>query len=266
MAQYRSQAAPPAVATARLPALFVGHGSPMNAIEENEFHRAWRRLGETLPWPAAVLCVSAHWESDGARVSAGALPATIHDFGGFPPELFAVQYAAPGSPVLARRVAELTGAALDEARGLDHGAWSVLRAMYPNADVPVLQLSLDVRRSPAEHAALGRALGPLRDEGVLVLGSGNVVHNLGLIDWRRPGGFDWAQRSHELIKRALRDGGAPLVHHRELLPEADLAMPTLEHWLPLLYVDALRRPGELATLLTDRVVLGSISMLSVLIG
>lgn len=265
MAQYRSQAAPPAVATARLPALFLGHGSPLNAIEENEFHLAWRQLGQRLPWPAAVLCVSAHWETDGPRVSAGALPETIHDFRGFPPELFAVQYPAPGAPVLARRVAELTGAVLDEQRGLDHGAWSVLRAMYPDADVPVLQFSLDVRRSPSEHAELGRALSPLRDEGVLVLGSGNAVHNLALLDWRKADGFDWAQRSHDLVKRALQDGAA-LADHRALLPDAALAVPTLEHWLPLLYVDALRRPGEPATLLTDRVVMGSLSMLSVLIG
>ena len=269
MAQYRSLASTPAAATTRMPALFVGHGSPLNAIEDNEFHRAWSRLGSQLPWPAAVLCVSAHWETDGPAVTSGAAPATIHDFGGFPPELFAVQYPAPGAPTLAARVAELLGGEVtpDGTRGLDHGAWSVLRAMYPDADVPVVQLSLDRGRTPEEHQQLGRALLPLRDEGVLVLGSGNVVHNLGLLQWNLPAGFDWARRFHERVKATLvAGGGAALAHPRELGPEAELAIPTAEHFLPLLYVDALRRQGESVALLTDRVVLGSISMLSVLVG
>lgn len=252
----------------RMPALFVGHGNPMNAIEHNEFHRGWAAVAARLPRPRAVLCVSAHWETHGAHVTAAALPATIHDFYGFPQALFDVRYPAPGDPALAARVASLVTTervGLDPRRGLDHGAWSVLIAMYPAADLPVVQLSMDTGRPGSHHYALARQLAPLRDEGVLVLASGNIVHNLRLFDFRDPTPLDWALAADADIRAQIAAR-----RHDELAafpaqPEASLAVPTPEHYLPLLYAIALQQTGETAEFFNVRVP-GSISMTSVLIG
>ena len=248
-------------------AIFVGHGSPMNAIEENEFTEGWREIARSTPRPRAVLCVSAHWETRGIAVTAGERPETIHDFRGFPEELFAVRYPAHGDPALARDVAALLAprpVRLDAARGLDHGAWSVLVKMFPEADVPVVQLGMDTSRPAREHYELARALAPLRDDGVLVLGSGNVVHNLGRIDFGREDGYDWAERFHRVAsERILAGDHEALVDYESLGPEAHSAVPTPEHYLPLLYVLALRGEGERISLFNDRVTMGSISMMCV---
>jgi 4,5-DOPA dioxygenase extradiol len=263
-------AAGEAVGVTRMPAVFLGHGSPMNAIEDSEFRRGWAELGRRLPRPEAILCVSAHWETRGVWLTSGEAPGTIHDFFGFPPELYAVRYPASGSPWLARRAAELLGdvrAGLDAERGLDHGSWGVLVAMYPEADVPVLQLSLAIGQPPSFHYELARRLAPLRDEGVLVLGSGNLVHNLRLADLGLDRGFDWAVRFDALVRERIETGDtAALVAWESLGPEARLAVPTPEHYLPLLYVLAQRTPRDAVRLINDRCTLGSISMTSVVIG
>ena len=235
----------------------------MNAIEDNEFRRGWADVARRIPRPEAVLCVSAHWETTGVLVTAAERPGTIHDFFGFPDELFAVRYPAPGSLALARTVAGLTQAALDGERGLDHGAWSVLAAMYPDADVPVVQLSLDTSQPASAHYALARRLAPLRRERVLILGSGDIVHNLRVIDFHRPDGYDWAIRFNDEARRRIeaRDHDA-LVDYPGLGHDARLAIPTPEHYLPLLYVLAVQGAGEAAVLFNDRVVMGSISMTS----
>ena len=252
-----------------MPVLFVGHGSPMNALEDNAFTAGWRAAASAIPRPRAILCVSAHWQTDGPHVTAMERPRTIHDFYGFPPELFRVQYPAPCSPWLAGRVVALGaahGIAKNSGWGLDHGAWSVLIRMYPEADVPVVQLSLDARRSPAEHFALARSLRPLRDEGVLLLGSGNIVHNLRLIRWEDVA-YDWATEfDSKVAQRIERQDDAALVDYRSLGPGAALAVPTDEHYLPLLYALAQRDAGEKATFFAEGVTLGSISMRSLRIG
>lgn len=254
----------------RMPALFVGHGSPMNAIEDNPFRRGWEAVARGLPRPEAVLCVSAHWETRGVAVTASERPPTIHDFFGFPEALFAVRYPAPGSPALAGEIAGLVRGVrvgLDPERGLDHGAWSVLAAMFPDADVPVVQLSLDTRRPPEFHDALGRELAVLRDRGVLVLASGNMVHNLGRLDFREAGGADWADRFDRVLReRILARDHEALVRYEALGPDARLAVPTPEHYLPLLYALAVQEETEPAALFNAATVLGSISMTSVLIG
>ena len=238
----------PASQPRAMPTVFVGHGSPMNAIEDNAFHRAWRALGERLPRPRAVLCISAHWESRGSRVTAASAPPTIHDFYGFPKALFDVRYPAPGDPKLAHRVVDLLGpknAHIDATRGIDHGVWGVLRAIYPNADVPVVQLGIDITQSGDHHYQLAQALAPLRDEGVLVLGSGNIVHNLTQYDPRNPHALDWAQRFDGAVKRRIRAREhIELIDWSRLGADARLAVPTPEHYLPLLYVLALQRDGE----------------------
>lgn len=253
----------------RMPVLFVGHGSPMNAIEDNAFHRTWRELGRTLPRPKAILCVSAHWETRGIYVTATDKPETIHDFYGFPKALFDVRYPAPGDPALARRTAELLQpqrARLDAGRGLDHGAWSVLLALFPDADVPVVQLSIDSAQPGAWHYELAKALVPLRDEGVLIVGSGNIVHNLMLYSFRDPTPFDWAIRFDDEIKRRLlaRDHDA-VVAWQDLGPDARLAVPTPEHYLPLLYAIAQRQDDDALAFFNASVV-GSMAMTSLLIG
>ena len=252
-----------------MPVVFAGHGSPMNAIEDNAFHYQWRVLGERLPRPKAILCVSAHWETRGARITGAGHPSTIHDFFGFPKALFDVQYPAPGAPKLARRVEELLGghkhAQVDATRGLDHGAWSVLRAMYPNADVPVVQLGIDTSQPGEHHYRLAKSLAPLRDEGVLVLGSGNIVHNLALWDWRNPNPLDWAQRFDASVKRriATREH-IELTDWLRMGEDARLSIPTPEHYLPLLYALALQRDGDRVRFFNEDVV-GAISMTSVVI-
>jgi 4,5-DOPA dioxygenase extradiol len=241
----------------------------MNAIEHNEFHRGWEELGRRLPRPKAVLCISAHWEIHGVYLTAAERPETIHDFHGFPKALFDVQYPAPGDPGLAGRTKMLLNsvdARLDPERGLDHGAWSVLVAMFPEADIPVVQLSLDTSRPGTFHYALARELQPLRDDGVLILGSGNIVHNLRLFSFRDPKALDWAVHCDEDIKRRIveRDHEA-LMSYETLGPHAKLAVPTPEHYYPLLYALALHDEGEQISFFNSTVV-SSISMTSVLIG
>lgn len=255
-----------------MPALFVGHGNPMNAIEETVYAAAWRTAAATLPRPEAILCISAHWETEGTFVTAMAQPKTIHDFYGFPGELYQVQYPAPGSPQLARRVCELvtsTAVRMDAGYswGLDHGAWSVLRRMYPEADIPVVQLSLDRSQHPRFHYDLGAELSRLRSEGVLILGSGNIVHNLRLLQWGAAEPYPWAaefdRQATELIQAGEHDR---LVAYPALGEAARLAIPTSEHYLPLLYVLALQQPGEPASFFAEGLTLGSISMRSLRIG
>lgn len=250
-----------------MPALFIGHGSPMNAIEDNEFSRGWKAVMAALPKPHAVLCISAHWETRGSFVTAHAAPETIHDFYGFPQALFDVRYRAPGDAVLASRVATLTGATLDPQRGFDHGVWSVLQPMVPAADVPVVQLSLDTGRPGRWHYTLAQTLNRLREDGVLILGSGNLVHNLQRMQFHANAGFSWAQRINDRLRQALetRDHAA-LTEWQTLDPEIRLAVPTPEHYLPLLYVLAQQDVAEPLSLFNDRVVMGSIGMLSVKIG
>ncbi len=252
-----------------MPAVFLGHGSPMNAIEDNAWRRSWQALGQRLPRPKAILCISAHWETQGVYVSSAEKPETIHDFHGFPRALFNVRYPAPGSPALAHRVAELISQPrvhLDSHRGLDHGAWGVLQPMYPEADIPVVQLSLSSLQPGAWHFDLAQQLAPLRDEGVLVVGSGNIVHNLRLFRQNQPEAYDWAQRFDEDIAERIAEG-----HHDGMLgyetlgADALLAIPTPEHYLPLLYVLALQREGEAVEFFNEDVS-SAISMRSVLIG
>ena len=249
----------------KMPALFVGHGSPMNAIEESEFSRAWIEVGKTLPRPDAILCISAHWETGGTWVTAMERPETIHDFGGFPRALFEMQYSAPGSPELARLVQETvqkTEVRPDQAWGLDHGAWSVLCRMFPHADVPVVQLSLDRTQGPEFHYALGKQLRELRRRGVLIVGSGNIVHNLRLVSWQ-DSAYDWAIEFDETLKRLILAGDHDaLVHYQGLGQSARLAIPTNEHYLPLLYILALQEEQENVRFFADRVTLGSMSMRS----
>jgi 4,5-DOPA dioxygenase extradiol len=252
-----------------MPVLFLGHGSPMNAIEDNAWSRAWRDIGTRLPRPKAVLMISAHWETRGVAVTAGEHPETIHDFGGFPQALFDVRYPAPGDPALARRVAELLSPEpvhLDRARGFDHGAWAVLRPMYPNADVPMVQLSLDRTKTPQEHYELGRKLRPLRDEGVLILGSGDIVHNLRAADFRRPEKPEWADRFNETAKQLIETGEhGPLIDYASLGDDAAMSINSAEHYLPLLYVLAAQEPGERVSFFNDDV-FAAISMTSLAVG
>ena len=253
----------------RLPAIFFGHGNPMNALESNAYTEGWKRIGASLPRPKAVLSVSAHWYLPGTLVTAMARPRTIHDFGGFPRPLHEFRYDAPGSPELAARVQSLLAplpVALDEGWGLDHGTWSVLTHVFPEADVPIVQLSMDETQPAAFHYALGQRLAPLREEGVLVIGSGNLVHNLHAYAWgRRPAEpFDWALRFEERARQLIRDGDhVPLVEYEALGRDAMLSAPTPEHYLPLLYVLGARHPSDAASFPVEGIDGGSVSMLSV---
>jgi 4,5-DOPA dioxygenase extradiol len=253
----------------RLPALFVGHGSPTNAIEDNEFSRSWAEAGSALPRPQAILCVSAHWETQGTYVTAMRKPKTIHDFAGFPQALFEMQYPAPGSPALARLACATiheTKVRLDQEWGLDHGAWSVLSRMFPAADIPVVQLSLDRGREPEAHYELARDLRALRKRGVLILGSGNLVHNLGRLVWQDTA-YDWALEFDERVKRLIASGDHDaIIQYQRLGQAARLAVPTNEHFLPLLYILALQERNEAIRFFTEKVTLGTISMRSVWIG
>ena len=254
----------------RMPLLFIGHGNPMNAIEETPFTAEWRKNTVTIPRPKAILCVSAHWETDGTMVTAMKSPRTIHDFYGFPEELFQIQYPAPGAPELANRVVELLGSSevkRDESWGLDHDTWSVLRRMYSEADIPVIQLSLDRKKSPHEQVAMAKKLLPLRDEGVLIIGSGNIVHNLSLIRWHDNTPYSWALEFNALATGLIiADETDRLTDYQTLGEAAQLSIPTNEHYLPLLYALALRTPEDPVSFFTDQVVLGSLSMQSVRIG
>jgi 4,5-DOPA dioxygenase extradiol len=244
----------------------------MNALQDNEYTRGWRAMGETIPRPRAILAVSAHWYLPGTRVTAMPAPRTIHDFGGFPRELYQLSYPAPGDPALAHRVRDLLSpvpVALDLDWGLDHGTWCVLRHLLPAADVPVVQLSLDEAQPPAFHCELGGRLLPLRDEGVLVLGSGNLVHNLHAYAWGQHSvePLDWAVRFEQRVRQLLGDGDhGPLVDYESLGRDALLSVPTPEHYLPLLYVLGLRRAGEPVSFPVEGVDGGSVSMLSIRVG
>ena len=252
-----------------MPALFVGHGSPTNAIEDNEFSRAWSEAAKSLPRPRAILCISAHWETSGTQVTAMERPRTIHDFSGFPPSLHAKTYPAPGAPDLARLAQEAvrkTEVALDFEWGLDHGAWSVLCRMFPEADVPVVQLSLDHAQEPAYHYELGRELQGLRRKGVLIVGSGNIVHNLRQIVWQDTA-YDWALEFDAKMKQLIEAGDHDaIIHYPNLGHAARLAVPTNEHYLPLLYVLALQGKGDEVSFFAEKVTLGSMSMRSVRVG
>ena len=255
-----------------MPAIFFGHGNPMNALGNNAWTEAWRRIGEQAARPKAILSVSAHWYVPGTRVTASATPRTIHDFGGFPAELYQVQYPAPGDPELAHRVQGLLSpldVVADDSWGLDHGTWSVLKHVYPAADIPVVQLSIDETKPASFHFEVGRKLASLRGEGILIVGSGNLVHNLHAYAWgqhpRDP--YDWAVRFESAARDFMLEGEfGPLVNYESLGKDALLSIPTPEHYLPLLYVLGSRREGESIRFPVEGVDGGSISMLSVQIG
>jgi 4,5-DOPA dioxygenase extradiol len=258
----------------KMPVLFLGHGSPMNAIEENEFVEGFRNIGERIPRPDAILCISAHWETYGTYVTASDFPETIHDFWGFPGALYQVQYPAPGSPELAAKVRKLfkrTQVKPDVNRGLDHGAWSVIKHLYPKADIPTIQLSLDRQQAPHYHYTLARELFSLREKGVLIIGSGNIVHNLSRVAWDKltgsEFGYDWAMDVKEKVNSLIQTGDhSPLVNYTSQGKAFDLAIPTPEHFLPLLYILALKEGNEEITLFNDKAVGGSLTMTSVMIG
>lgn len=257
--------------TPAMPVLFLGHGSPMNAIEDNPFSRGWQEVGRGLPRPSAILCISAHWETRGTFVTGMDKPRTIHDFGGFPQALFDVQYPALGSPELAASTQQAITSAhvgVDHAWGLDHGAWSAIIHLFPKADIPVVQLSLDRSLSPAQHYALAGELASLRKKGVLIIGSGNMVHNLGVLDWHNPNsGYDWAQEASNRMKELIQRGDhAGLVNYSAHGKAFQLSIPTPEHYLPLLYTLALKEEAEPLTLFNDQLVMGSIAMTSWRIG
>lgn len=256
------------------PLVFVGHGNPMNAIEYNEFSSLWQELGKSLLRPKAILCISAHWETHGTSVTAMEKPRTIHDFDGFPQELFRVQYPASGSTWLAsatQAAIKSTKAHFDQDWGLDHGCWSVLSRMYPQADVPVVQLSLDYTKQARDHYSLAQELASLRKQNVLIIGSGNIVHNLGRLvlhgdDFNRPFGLDWAIEASELFKKLINeDRHAELINYSTLGKAVQLAVPTPEHYLPMLYILALKRADEKITYFNDKPVAGSLTMTSFII-
>lgn len=255
-----------------LPAIFFGHGNPMNALMSNGYTDGWRRIGVETPRPRAILSISAHWFVPGTGVTVSTAPRTIHDFGGFPRELYQVQYPAPGDPELARRIREVLApvpVVLDDSWGLDHGTWSVLKHVYPAADIPVVQLSIDETRPPSFHLEVGRRLASLREEGVLVVGSGNLVHNLHTYAWGRhmPEPYDWAVRFEAEARGLLIAGDhKPLVEYESLGREAMLSIPTPDHYLPLLYVIGTRQKGDAVTFPVEGVDGGSISMLAVRVG
>jgi 4,5-DOPA dioxygenase extradiol len=264
----------PLAATPKMPVLFLGHGSPMNAIEDNEFVQGWKAIGKIITKPAAILCVSAHWETKGTFVTAMEKPKTIHDFGGFPPELFAVQYPAPGSPTFAaetKHIITKTEVGLDQQWGLDHGCWSVVKHLYPQADVPVFQMSLDYGKPAQYHYELAKELALLRTKGVLIVGSGNIVHNLRMIAWDKINtpnyGYDWAIEANEKMKQFIMSN-----NHKDLIAYTsqgkafDLAIPSPDHYLPLLYTLALKEENEKVKIFNDKAVMGSLTMTSLMIG
>jgi len=259
--------------TEPLPVLFIGHGSPMNAIEENEFVNMWRSIGKSIPKPNAFLCVSAHWETRGTYLTAMEKPTTIHDFGGFPKALFDVQYPALGSPELAKEIQHIiksTEVSLDYKWGLDHGSWSVIKAFFPNAEIPVIQMSLDYTQSPQRHYEIAQELTSLRKKGILIIGSGNLVHNLGLIAWDKMNtdnyAYEWATEANTKMKQfILANDHNSLINFRSQGIAFDLAIPSAEHYLPLLYALALKTPNEKVRFFNDKAVAGSISMTSLMI-
>jgi 4,5-DOPA dioxygenase extradiol len=260
--------------TEQMPVLFIGHGSPMNAIENNEFSQAWVNLGKSIPKPKTILCISAHWETAGTLVTAMAKPQTIHDFGGFPNELYNVQYPAPGNTELAHDVKHTvskTEVGLDDKWGLDHGTWSVIKHIYPLADIPVIQLSLDYRNAPQYHYDLAKELNSFRRKGVLIIGSGNIVHNLGRIAWDHASdpeyGYDWALQANDIFKKLILSGNyKDLINYQILGREVQMAVPTPDHYLPLLYTLALKEENDTVSFFNDKAVMGSLTMTSVKFG
>ncbi|MBE9576817.1 4,5-DOPA-extradiol-dioxygenase [Flavobacterium aquaticum] len=258
----------------KMPVLFIGHGSPMNAIEDNEFSKRWQQMGKEIPTPKAVVVVSAHWLTKGTLVTAMPNPKTIHDFGGFPQALFDVQYPAPGSPELATEIQKLISnpaVELDHDWGLDHGTWSVIKHMYPNADIPVLQLSIDYYKPAAYHYELAKQLLSLRKKGVLIIGSGNMVHNLRMVAWDKLSepeyGFDWALEMNDVFKNKISNGfHKELIQYEKLHKAATLAIPTPDHYYPLLYILALQTDNDKVEFFNDKAVGGSLTMTSVKIG
>lgn len=257
--------------TDKMPVLFLGHGSPMNAIEENEFVTGFRNIGKNIPKPKAILVISAHWETRGTFVTAMKKPRTIHDFGGFPKALFDVQYPAPGSPELANETKELikkTSVGLDDKWGLDHGAWSVVKHLYPLADVPIIQMSIDYTQNAQYHYDLAKELAALRNKGVLIVGSGNMVHNLGMLAWEKLNateyGFDWAIEASTKMKQfILNNDHKSLINFQSQGKAFDLAIPSPEHYLPMIYSLALKDENERVTLFNDKAVAGSLTMTSI---
>lgn len=260
--------------TEKMPVLFLGHGSPMNAIEENQFVTGFRNMAKTLPKPNAILCISAHWYTKGTKLTAMQMPKTIHDFGGFPQALFNVQYPAKGSPQLAEMTSQMLQpieVTLDHSWGLDHGAWSVIKHLYPNADIPVIQLSIDHTKAPQYHYELAQKLMKLRHKGILIIGSGNLIHNLGLIDFQNFDkdnyGFDWAIEAHDIMnKLLLEQNHQALIQYQKQSKAMQLAIPTPDHYLPLIYTLGLQQKQDAITLFNDKLLAGSLSMTSIKIA
>ena len=260
--------------TEKMPVLFLGHGSPMNAIEENQFVKGFRNISREIPKPNAILCISAHWFTNGTFVTAMQNPKTIHDFYGFPKELFEVQYPAPGNPELAKETAELLLPEIveeDHSWGLDHGAWSVIKHLYPNAEIPVIQLSIDYTKPPQYHFDLAKKLQKLREKGILIIGSGNIVHNLRMVDWKNintvGAGWDWAVEAREKTNNWLLDGNFQnLIDYKKQGIALQTAVPSPDHYLPLIYSLGLKEKSENLSLFNDELIGGSLSMTSVRIG
>lgn len=258
----------------KMPVLFIGHGSPMNGIEDNEFSRTWAKMGQEVPRPKAVIVVSAHWLTRGTHITAMDFPKTIHDFGGFPQALFDVQYPAKGDPELAAETSKLitsTQVGLDHDWGLDHGTWTVVRHMYPDADIPVLQLSIDYGKPPEYHYNLAKELASLRNKGVLIIGSGNMVHNLRMVDWQKLNepeyGYGWAIEMNDIFKQKINNGNhKALMEYQTLNKAALLAIPTPDHYYPLLYTLAFQENNDAVSFFNDKLVGGSLNMTSVKIG
>jgi len=260
--------------TDQMPALFLGHGNPMNAIEENEFVKGFRDIAQTFPKPKAILCISAHWFTKGTKVTAMENPRTIHDFGGFPKALYKQQYPAKGHPVLAQETQQLlqpVAVELDHDWGLDHGAWTVIKHLYPKADVPVIQMSIDYSQPPTYHFELAQKLAILRKKGILIIGSGNIIHNLRLVDFRNAHkdnyGYDWAVEARATINQYLQEGNyKPLLQYEKQGKAFQLAIPAPDHYLPLIYTLGLQQPKEGLALFNDKLLAGSLSMTSVKVG
>jgi len=260
--------------TEKMPVLFMGHGSPMNAIEENEFVQGFRLIGESLPRPTAILCISAHWETHGTYVTAMSNPPTIHDFGGFPQELFNVEYPAPGSPQLAvetQKIISSTSVKLTDSWGLDHGAWTVIKHLYPDASIPVIQMSIDHDKNALFHYQLGKELATLRKKGVLIIGSGNMVHNLRMVAWEQLAkpefGFEWAKEADEKMKKyILQADHQALINYHKQGKSFDLSIPTPEHYFPLLYALSLQEKDDKVEIFNSKLIGGSLSMTSVKIS
>ncbi len=260
--------------TPKMPVLFLGHGSPMNAIEENRFVQGFRKMATEIPKPNAILCISAHWFTRGTKVTAMDMPRTIHDFGGFPQPLFDVEYPAPGDPALAKETAGLLAPVPveeDHSWGLDHGAWSVIKHLYPEADIPVIQMSIDYTKPPQYHFDLAKKLNKLREKGILIIGSGNIIHNLRLIDWRNintPGaGWDWAIEAREKTNHWILDGNFKnIIEYQNQGISLQYAIPTPDHYLPLVYTLGLKTSSDELSLFNDELIGGSLSMTSVRIG